>query len=517
MLNELFEKNGPGGVALVVRDGKTIYRKAFGMANLELGVEMRPENVFRIGSITKQFTASAIMQLVEKGKINLDDDITEYIKDYPTHGHSISIENLLTHTSGIKSYTGMKKWTSEVQKQDFTPKEMVDYFKSEPMDFAPGERFMYDNSGYFLLGYIIEIVSGQTYAEYIQQHIFTPLGMKNSYYGSNSPIINNRAAGYDKNENGYKNDAFLSMTQPFAAGSLLSTVDDLSTWYIAVMTDKIMTKASRKKAHSVFTLNDGSQTDYGFGWSIGNIQGSPMISHNGGINGFLSASNYLANEKVFVAVLSNCLCNSPGDVAEKLAAIAIGKPFLDRKKVTLKEEALKSYEAVYTSESDDERIITFDEGKLYSMRTGGSRYELLPYAKDKFFFDGDTITLEFIRDSQNAIVSVILKSTRSDKKWVRSDKPIPTLTTIEVDESQFKKYIGEYALAENFHLKMFAEDRKMYAQATGQQKIEIVGTDHHKFSLIGVDAQLTFNLDKNDKVISVTLHQNGDHEAKKID
>jgi CubicO group peptidase (beta-lactamase class C family) len=516
LLNDLFEKDSPGGVALVVKEGKIIYRKAFGFANLELGVKMKPENVFRIGSITKQFTASAIMQLVEQGKIKLDDDITKYIKDYPTHGYTITIENLLTHTSGIKSYTGMKKWTPEVRKQKFTPLEMIDFFKSEAMDFAPGEKFKYDNSGYFLLGYIIEKASGQTYAEYIKDHIFKPLGMNHSYYGGNSPIIKNRVAGYNKVEDNYVNDEFLSMTQPYAAGSLLSTVDDLSTWYAAVMSDKVITKASREKAQTAFTLNDGSHTDYGFGWTIGNINGSPMISHNGGINGFLSASNYLPKEKVFVAILSNCMCHYPGDVATKIAAIAIGKPY-NWKQTSLTEDELKAYVAVYSSKSDGERVITFDEGKLYSMRTGGSKHELLPYAKDKFFIDDDTVSLEFLRDVDNAISGVVLKSTRSDKLWQRTDKPIPTITKIEVDDEIFQKYVGEYALTENFHLKIFKQERKMYTQATGQQKIEIVGTAKHNFSLIGVDAQLTFNFDENDKVTSVTLHQNGDHEAKRIE
>jgi len=516
LLNELFEKNGPGGVALVVKDGKTIYRKAFGLANLELGVKMKPEHVFRIGSITKQFTATAIMQLVEQGKINLDDEITKYIEDYPTHGHTITIEHLLTHTSGIKSYTSLEKWTTEEQKRDFTPKEMIDYFKSQPMDFVPGEKFKYNNSGYFLLGHIIEKVSGQTYEEYIHEHIFKPLGMKSSYYGRNSPIIKNRAAGYAKDDNGYKNDDFLSMTQPFSAGSLLSTVDDLSTWYTAVMSGNVMTKESRKKAHTSYVVNNGEQTDYGYGWSLGNIQGSPLVQHGGGINGFLSASNYLPQENIFVTVLSNCMCNAPGDSATKMVAIALGKPY-NWKQIKLEKELLKSYVAVYSSESDGDRIITFDEGKLYSMRTGGSKYELLPYGKDKFFFEDGNSTLEFIRDSQDSITSVILKSTRSDKQWDRTDKAIPKIVEIEVDETLFEKYAGEYALTDTFHLKMFKENGIMYTQATGQPKIEIVGTAQHKFSLVGVDAQLTFNFDEDDTVISVTLHQNGDHEAKRVD
>ncbi|MCF6317826.1 MAG: beta-lactamase family protein [Proteobacteria bacterium] len=454
LLNELFSKDGPGGVALVVKDGKTLYRKAFGMANLELGVKMKPENVFRIGSITKQFTATAIMQLVEQVKIDLDDDITKYIGDYPTNGHTISIEHLLTHTSGIKNYTDMKKWDSEIQKKNFTPKEMIDYFKSQSMDFSPGEEFKYSNSGYFLLGYIIERVSGKSYAKYIYDNIFAPLNMQNSYYGGNSPIIKNRAAGYAKDEEGYKNGDFLSMTQPYSGGSLLSTVDDLSKWYHAVMSDKVITKASREKAHSVFTLNDGSQTDYGYGWFIGNVQGSTMISHGGSINGFRLASNYLPEEKLFITVLSNCFCNYPGDVAEKIAAIAIDKPFI-WKQVSLTEKLLKSYVAVYSSESDRDRTITFDDGKLFSMRTGEEKHEILAFAKDEFFFDGDNLTLQFIRNSQEDIISVLLKSTESDKIWNRTNNPIPTVTAIDVDG--------------------------------------------------------------NNKVNSVTLHQNGDHEANRIE
>ncbi len=180
LLNDLFEKGGPGGVALVVKDGKTVYRKAFGMANLELGVKMKPDHIFRIGSITKQFTSVAILKLIEEGKIKLDADISEYIKDYPTHGHKITIEQLLNHTSGIKSYTSMEEWDSEARKRDFTPSELVDYFKNKPMDFTPGEEFRYNNSGYILLGHIIELVSGKTYEEYIQENLFTPVGMTNS-------------------------------------------------------------------------------------------------------------------------------------------------------------------------------------------------------------------------------------------------------------------------------------------------------------------------------------------------
>ena len=151
------------------------------------------------------------------------------------------------------------------------------------------------------------------------------------------------------------------------------------------------------------------------------------------------------------------------------------------------------------------------------MRTGGSKYELMPFSKDKFFFDGDTSTLQFIRNAQNGITSVILKSTGRDKSWIKTDKVIPKITALKVDEDLFAKYMGEYALTEAFHLKIFKTDKKMYAQATGQQKVEIVSTAEHKFSLIGVDAQLTFHFEDEDKASSLTLHQNGDHEAKRVE
>lgn len=153
-----FNADEPGGTVLIVKKGEVIYRKAFGKANLELDVDMKPEYIFRIGSITKQFTACAILKLTEEGKLSLQDDITKHIRDYPTHGHTITFEHLLTHTSGIKSYTGMDEWTSEVRKKDYSPKELIDFFKNEPMDFAPGEEFRYNNSAYFLLGYLIEIL-----------------------------------------------------------------------------------------------------------------------------------------------------------------------------------------------------------------------------------------------------------------------------------------------------------------------------------------------------------------------
>ena len=516
LMAEVFTPDGPGGVALVTKNGKIIYRKAIGYANLELGVEMIPEHVFRIGSITKQFTASAILKLRDEGKLDLEDEITQYVKDYPTHGHTISIKHLLTHTSGIKSYTGMLEWTSEVRKKDFTPEELIDYFKYQPMDFKPGEEYRYNNSAYFILGYIIEVVSGKSYEAYIRENFFDPLEMNDSYYGSTSRIIHNRAAGYSKMEDEYINAEFLSMTQPYAAGSLLSTVDDLYTWYTAVMEDRVISRESRIEAQSTYTLNNGKKTGYGYGWALGNIQGSPMISHGGGINGYLTASIYLPEEKVFTAVFSNCNCNPPGEIAQKMAALAIDKPF-GWEPVTLPQELLQSYVGVYQSEYDGDRVITYSDGKLYSMRTGSSRYVILPYEKDKFFFEEGVSTLHFVRARDHTIRAVISKGTGYDIEWVRTDRPVPEIEKIELDNSIKEKYTGTYELTPDFVITVFLSENTLFLKATGQEKIEIVPYETNKFSLVDVDASITFNLDENGNTESLTLYQNGEYEAKKIE
>ena len=323
LLNELFSTDGPGGAALVAVDGQVVYRKAFGKANLELDVNMKPNHVFRVGSITKQFTACAILKLKEDGKLSLQDDITKFIEGYPTQGYEITIEHLLTHTSGIKSFTSIDRWDADTQKKDFTTEEMIAFFKDEPIDFPPGEKFEYNNSAYFLLGYIIEQISGMSYASYLDEAFFKPLGMKDTYLDEASKIINNRVSGYKVVDGEYKNADYINMSQVYSAGAMLSTVDDLSIWYNSLVEGKVISKESLKMAHTSFVLNNGKETGNGYGWFLGDIKGSPIFEHGGGINGFLSSSLYITNENVFVVVLSNCECNETADVAFKMGAIAI--------------------------------------------------------------------------------------------------------------------------------------------------------------------------------------------------
>jgi CubicO group peptidase (beta-lactamase class C family) len=424
MLSEQFKTNETGATALVARKGQIIYKKAFGMANLEYNIPMQVDNIFRIGSITKQFTAVAILQLMEQGKLNLQDSINKFIPDYPTHGHKITIEHLLTHTSGIQSYTGMKDFEKQVT-LDLKPTELIDYFKNEPMEFAPGTKMKYNNSGYFLLGYIIEKVSGKTYPQYVEDNFFKPLGMSNSLYGSDSKIVKNRAGAYDKDSTGVINAPLMSMTQPYAGGSIQSTVEDLFKWHQAVHSYKLVKKESLDKAFTKYKLTDGKETGYGYGWFLRNIQESPTIEHGGGINGFLTQSIYLPKEDVFVAVFSNCNCNPPRDIASKIAALAIGKPF-EYKEIPVDNTALQGYTGVYENEKGEQRFITLAENQLYSQRSGAEKIKIKAYQKDKFFFEDFMTTMEFSRNPKGEVEKVIVKSRQPNAVWNRTNKPIPT-------------------------------------------------------------------------------------------
>ncbi|TJY35962.1 serine hydrolase domain-containing protein [Pontimicrobium aquaticum] len=314
------DKEGPGGVFLVAKHGKPIYKKAFGKANMELGVNMTPENVFQIGSMTKQFTSLGILMLQEQNKLDVNDAIVKYIPDYP-NGEHITIHHLLTHTSGIKDFTKMKSIMS-IARKDLTPKELVDFFKDEPIDFQPGEKFAYNNSGYVVLGYIIELVSGTTYEEFIEQNIFKAIGMNDSRYANDREIVKNRAYGYH-NRGAFTNKMYVSLSIPYASGSLMSTVDDMLKWQEAINNNLLVSQSTIDKVFSKNTLNNGEQFTYGYGWHLKNIDEVPTREHGGSIFGFKSMGVYVPSLDIYVVGFSNCDCNSPTITTKNIAKLMI--------------------------------------------------------------------------------------------------------------------------------------------------------------------------------------------------
>ncbi|NTD96844.1 beta-lactamase family protein [Agrobacterium tumefaciens] len=322
LLSQIFkDKNGPGGVFMVAKNGKPIYQKAFGNANIELGIKMQTRNVFQLGPMTKQFTAIAILMLVEQGKIDLQKPILTYIPDYPM-GDKITVHHLLTHTSGIKDFTKMKS-LNQIAQQNLSPKQMVDFFKNEPVDFNPGEKFEYNNSGYVILGYLIELVSGDTYENYINKNIFQKIGMKHSRYASDVSIIKDRAYGYQQKTSAYVNKTAISFSIPFSSGALMSTVDDMLLWQNALNNQLLLKSETIKKAFIKYKLNCGEIFNYGYGWHLKDIDGIATREHGGSIFGFKTMGIYIPDQDIYVLGLSNCDCNSPTQVVKDIAELAL--------------------------------------------------------------------------------------------------------------------------------------------------------------------------------------------------
>jgi D-alanyl-D-alanine carboxypeptidase len=326
-LSPYFSPNEPGAAVIVTRDGKPIFRKAYGLADMETKTPMQPERVFRIASMTKQFTAVAVMILVEDGKLKLDDDFTRHLPDYPKPKKKITIDQLLTHTSGIVGYTEIDGFNANRAK-DLTVAQIIDSFKDKPLTFTPGTRMRYNNSGYVLLGAIIERHSGMRYADFVAQRIFEPLGMKDTAYEGSERSGNKRVNGYRGGINITLADP-ISSTQPYAAGALVSTVDDLATWDAAIAGGKLLKPASWQKLFEPIQVPTGNAAKVARGWFATDVRGSQARWHSGGILGFMSDGIRLPNEKIYTAMLVNTESPrvSPTVLNQRVAGIVIGKPY----------------------------------------------------------------------------------------------------------------------------------------------------------------------------------------------
>lgn len=316
-----FKADKPGATVIVVKNGQVVFRKAYGMADMEHDVALRPEMSLRIGSMTKQFTAAAIMLLVERGKLSLDDDIGIYLPAYANQRPAITIEHLLTHTSGIANFTEMSDFQS-IARDKKSAQQMIDYIRREPLGFRPGERWAYSNSGYYLLGLIIEEVSGMKYAKFLEKNIFEPLQMTHTFYDSNQRLQSARVNGYTKVRQRVDNADFISLSIPFAAGALRSSVDDLALWNAAIAQGKLLRPESWKRMTTGYTLTNGRSSGYGYGFFVKKVAGQDAIEHGGDINGFSADSVWIPGANLYVAILTNCDVQDPDvqTVAEQVVS-----------------------------------------------------------------------------------------------------------------------------------------------------------------------------------------------------
>jgi len=320
----LASKEAPGVSIVVTRGRDTLVSQGYGMADLENSVPATPHTVYRIGSITKHFTAASVMQLVEAGRIKLDDSIGTYLPNLPARWRPATVRQLLNHTSGIPSYTDIgPRWMSKMS-LPIAPDSIVALTASDTLTFAPGTGWRYDNSGYVVLGMLIEKVSGKTYAQYLDEKLFKPLGLTETMYCSNAPIIPHRAQGYGKEASGWRNAVFIDMTQPFAAGALCSSASDLARWNAALSSGRVVSAASYRD----MTTPTGSAAPrhYGFGLMVDTIGGHRVVQHGGGIPGFSTFNAWLPDDSISITVLPNSETARPDRVFRSVVSAVLGMP-----------------------------------------------------------------------------------------------------------------------------------------------------------------------------------------------
>lgn len=412
LLAENAAADAPGIAVLVARGDRVLYRGARGLADVELGVALTPEQTFRIGSVTKQFAAAALLKLVEAGKVGLDDPLSKYVKGYP-NGEAIKVRHLLDHTSGVKSYTGIDGYMRESIKRELSTQELIAVFKDLPADFAPGQDFRYNNSGYVLLGAVIEAASGQPWHEYLRQSLLQPLKLGHTRYGDVHALIPGMVNGYTRRDNAVAPMDFLDMSQPHAAGALVSTLDDLLRWNRALHGGQVL----KAQDYREMTTAHGKarQGAYGYGYGIArlSVRGRDGYAHGGGIFGFSSYLLYLPERAISVAVLSNSDSGAPGGIglealARKLAAAAFEDPYPQAQAVAVDAAALRRAEGVYRQALPARSwALRADAGSLSMQRVGGGApVRLTPVAADEFVYPNGIARLKLVRDAAGAVTAV---------------------------------------------------------------------------------------------------------------
>src|ERR1017187_1071351 len=407
------------GSVLVAKGTEVLLSKGYGSANVEWDVPNSPATKFRLGSITKQFTAASILLLQERGKLNVEDPVKKYMADAPAAWDKIAIYNLLTHTSGIPSFTSFPEY-AKWEPFATTPAEAVARFRDKPLDFAPGEKWSYSNSGYLLLGYLIEKITGGSYEKFVRENIFTPLGMRDSGYDSNSAVIAHRAAGYTLGKDGLENAGFVHMTIPFSAGSLYSTTEDLLKWEQGLFGGKLLSAASLKAMTTPF------KSDYACGLFVETKEGRKTIQHGGGIEGFNTQLTYYPDDKLTVVVLGNVASAAPGEIAAKLSALAHGEAVelqTEHKEITVDPKVLARYVGTYELAPGAKMLITLEGNQLSEKLGEQPTFPIFPESETMFFLKVVDAQIEFVKDASGAVTALVLHQGGRDQKAPRiSDK-----------------------------------------------------------------------------------------------
>lgn len=495
--------NEHGLAVLVEKDGKVLYKKEKGFADMENKRMVDANTVFRIGSVTKQFTATAILKLSEMGKLELNDPLTKFVPDFPD-GDKVTIHHLLTHTSGIKSYTDQSDFMDKVTNA-IKLKNLIEEIKGLGYDFEPGAQWRYNNSGYMLLEFIIETTSGSSYEKFLQKNLFNPAGMKNTGIYKNKSSYKNEALGYSMDK-GIKRSIDWDMTWAGAAGNIYSTTEDLLKWNKTVFGHKIISKESLKKAHTPVKLNDGSTNPYGYGWSMSEFKEQKRIGHSGGLHGFLSYLVYYPEIDASVAVLSNCMPPknvNPANFAEKLTDIFFEEHLKQNMTVKVDTDLYDKYLGKYEYPGGAVMTVTRDGDHLMAKISGQATYELFPKGDHQFFWKVVDAEVRFVLDDKGLVTHGMHKQGGMEMKVPRLAEKME----VKLADGAFNDFAGDYDLSGR-NVKVWEEEGKYLTQIEGQPSFEIFPESDHEFFMKEMAVKLEF-LKENGVTNGFILHQAG--------
>jgi CubicO group peptidase (beta-lactamase class C family) len=509
-----FPEDGPGGAVVVTRGGQTIYTAGRGLADVEARRPITPQTVFRLGSITKQFTAALVLQLVAEGKISLDDPVSRFFPDYPQPGASATVRQLLNHMSGIQSYTSIPGWMGDDANTNraYTTAQAIAVFRDLPSPARPGQAWQYNNSGYTLLGAIVEQVTGRPWHQQLAQRIAGPLRLPTIGYGVDRETRPDMARGYTAGEGGVRPARPIHMSVPHGAGALVGTVGDLARWAQALHHGRVVSPALYTAMTAPAPLPDGKTHPYGFGLALGELRGRPSLEHGGGIFGFQTDSVYIPSEDVFVAVFANsdAPATPPGLVARRLAALAVGDPFREFTRADVPPAAVAPFYGVYQVEAGGApRRFYARDGKYYTARADAPEREVVPAGDGHFFYPGDVTWFRLVRGESGAMTMEMHQNGAAAAELATRTGDIPPeAPPAAVSRAVLESYVGRYQTMGPVVDIAMGADGVLTVQLTGQPAIPLRAASDTEFTVQSVGARIVFH-SENGRPNRLVIHQGG--------
>jgi CubicO group peptidase (beta-lactamase class C family) len=485
------------GSVLVAKGDRVFFDKSYGMANLEWSIPNTPTTKFRIGSLTKQFTAAAILLLEEQGKLKTDDLVKTHWPDAPAAWNKVTLFHLLTHTSGMPAPDNEAWRLSEGPTE-----KVVALFRDKPLDFEPGSQYAYSNAGYIVLGYLIERISGQSYDDFLKEKIFTPLGMKDTGVDSNAGIIAQRAAGYSPGPMGVTNAPYFSMASSIGSGALYSTTEDLNRWVQGLFGGKVLSAASLKKLMAPVKEN------YAMGLEVTKDKGRDVIRHGGSIAGFNTYLAWFPEEKLTIVALSNLEGDSTVGVVRRLSQLIHGETVVlpyEKREIQLPEDVMTKITGTYEFNPDANMVITMSNGKLSAALGTQETKQLMAESATRFFTPDIDVVLVVEQDSAGAATGIVLQQDGEESHAKR----IAERVEVKLPPEVLQRYAGTYQIAPGADVIMTVEGERLMAKPPSDPKQELFAESENKFFFKTFNAQVEFTRNNSGQTTGLVFRNAG--------